>query len=241
MSAVLGAVTLVSSGGALAYGPPFPPPGPPGPGAYNCVVTSRQVDPVAGGVIGPLQVGELLVEVRVPAHTFPRPVQVTLTDPYSPSGACQSHPAFRGRAFRGDRLIGGVGILVGLPGVFYGRFPGSVTLSLEPDINAHEFQSEDIASAGGALIEQVSGARSHRPVTLSADDSPEFFVLVRSQHWLYGHGVARWLHGSAIVPATEVITAALLPAGSLLPGLGVLAPGVGGSMLGTADPEVAGR
>jgi hypothetical protein len=238
-SAALGAILLASPGAALAYGPP-PPPGPPNPGGYNCVVISRQADPFATTIIGPLRVGELLVEVRVPAGTFDSPVRVTITDPYSPAGLCQTHPRFFGTAFRGYRLIGGVGILVGLPAVAFGQYPKAVKVSLEPYINVHDFQSEDIASARGGLIEQVSGARSHRPITLSADDSPEYFVLVRGLRARHPHAVAHQLRAAAL-PASQLAAAALLPAGSPLPGIGVfLVQDSGGSLLSSGHAAAAG-
>ena len=107
------------------------PPGPPGgpaPGGSNCVITSRTVDPYATFTIGPLRVGALRVTVRIRAYTFPDPVQVTITEPFSAAGTCQGGPEPH---IRGFHVIGGVGILVDLASAPFGRFPKPVPVTIK--------------------------------------------------------------------------------------------------------------
>jgi hypothetical protein len=222
---VLVALAAISSGAGPAmagYGPHGPPgpPGGPGPGGFNCVITSRTVDPYATVTIGPLRVGALRVTVRIRAYTFPDPVQVTITEPFSATGACQGGPEPH---IRGFHVIGGVGILVDLASAPFGRFPKPIPITIR-DVRINGFSTLDITTLGGRSLIKVSGRRARQPWTVDADTSTGFAVLVNNRKLPRRprrHAVSAGRHRTVIEPMT--LTAALCPAGTRLPGLGVLA------------------
>jgi hypothetical protein len=124
-----GAMLMANAGAALAsYGPPPPPVA--YPGGYYCVVTSQTVG-VAGRVIGPLGLGDLLATLDIRPGTFADLVQVTVTQPYGPDTACPSSADIGDAGFRGYHVVGGIGVLVARGGsTFAGRFRRAVTVHL---------------------------------------------------------------------------------------------------------------
>jgi hypothetical protein len=127
---VSAAVLAASSGIALAsYGPPAPAPTPV-PGGYYCIVTSRTVAP-ADSLIGPLRLHKLVVSLRVRRRATPVPVQITMTQPFARTGACQGGQSIGDAGYRGYRGVGGVGILVQRSGEAYpGTFARPLRLRL---------------------------------------------------------------------------------------------------------------
>lgn len=233
------AVTAISfsAGPALAgYGPPGPPGGGPGPGGYNCVVTSRPVGP-QGATIGPLQVGVLRVTVHVPPDTFPVPVQVTITEPFSEFGPCQGDPEPHVRGFH---VIGGAGILADRRGSPFGKFSHPISVFMQ-DVGRTRFSNIDVLSRTGRTIIRLSGAHTRYPWKVSTDTSTSWTVLADDQlppPWFYGHGTSKRHHRG--IPATG-LTAALLPAGLHAPGLGVLTAPAAGGALTSGDRPADGR
>jgi hypothetical protein len=216
------AAIFTGAGPALAgYGPPpGGPPGGPGPGGYNCVITSRTVDPYEATTIGPLRVGALRVIVRIRAYTFPDPVQVTITEPFSAAGACQGGAEPH---IRGFHVIGGVGILVDLASSPFGSFPEPVLLTIR-EVGIKDVSTLEITTLGGRRLIKVSGPRTREPWTVKADTSAGWAVLVNNpkpprRH--HRHAPSTRRHPAAGDSGT--LTAALLPAGAWSPGLGVLA------------------
>jgi hypothetical protein len=237
LSAVAAFSLAIPANAALTnYGPPPPPPHQPPPGGFNCILTSRTIHPW-GGRIGPLSDGALRITVTIPPYTFPVPVQVTITEPYSRFGACQGVPVTRLHCFR---LIGGVGIEVTLANAFYGLFPRRIQLRIGR-INVSGFEFEEVGVVGGNGHVTVVGARRHEgPITIGVRTSEVLGVFVKTRrHFHLGGTTSRQRHGNGdAVPPGELLTAALLPAGSRLPGLGVLAAAEAGSLL-SAPPADA--
>jgi hypothetical protein len=117
-AAVIGviAVLAVSSGTAdAAYGPPVPPVVPV-PGGYLCVVTSQTVGR-PGRLIAPLSLPGMAARLRIIRGTFHPAVQITITEPYGPNGACEGRPDLRDAGHAGYWAVSGIGILVQRSGI----------------------------------------------------------------------------------------------------------------------------
>jgi hypothetical protein len=227
-----------SAGPALAgYGPPGPPGGGPGPGGFNCVVTSRIVRP-DGATIGPLQIGVLRVTVHIPPDTFPWPVQVTVTEPFSIFGLCQGGPEPH---IRGFHVIGGAGILVERFGSPIAKFPHPIYLSMQ-DVGRTDFSNLDVVTPAGRVIIKLSGTHTRNPWKVSADTSRSWIVLADDQlpppWWLGRHDSSSHRDQGA---ARTGLTAALLPAGLQAPGLGVLTAPSAGRALTAGSRPAGGR
>jgi hypothetical protein len=230
-------VISLSAGPALAgYGPPGPPGGGPGPGGFNCVVTSRTVRP-DGATIGPLQIGVLRVTVHIPPDTFPWPVQVTVTEPFSIFGLCQGG---REPHIHGFHVIGGAGIFVERFGSPIEKFPHPISLSMQ-DVGRTDFSNLDVVNAADRVIIKLSGTHTRNPWKVSADSSTSWIVLADDQlppPWLGRHDSPARHDQRA---AGTGLTAALLPAGLQAPGLGVLTAPSGGLALAAGGRPADGR
>jgi hypothetical protein len=218
-TAISATVLLSSFGVALAYGPP-PPPGQPVPGEYNCIITSRTVGPF-GATIGPLWIGAIRALLEIRPHTFPLPVQVTITAPYSPIGACQGGPLADPDGYR---VIGGVGVLVTRSNVPFGPFPRPLFLQIAAS-HIRGFRSLEIAALGGnGGLTVVARSQTQWPITVAVGTSTDYVVFAAAG-WLPGsrHQTASARRqGDMAMPAAELLSASLLPTGSAVPGLGVV-------------------
>lgn len=215
------------------YGPPQPPPTQPPPGGFNCILTSRVIRPW-GGTIGPLRDGSLRLTITIPPYTFPISVQVTITEPYSGSRACQGAPVTR---LRGFRLVGGIGIEVTLANAPYGLFPHRVRLRIGA-IKIARFESEKVGVVGGnGQVTVIAGRRHEGPISIGARTSEVLAVFVETRKRSH-LGRTRPRHGNGdAAPTEELLTIALLPAGYWRPGLGVLAAAGTGSLLAAAHAD----
>ena len=103
-----GAMLLAGSGAAGAtealYGPPPPPV--PVPGGYLTVVTSQTIGP-GGGTIGPVSGGNLQATLVVPAGAFLTPLQVTITEP--------DIAGIGNAGFCGYQAVAGIGVVIQNP------------------------------------------------------------------------------------------------------------------------------
>jgi hypothetical protein len=212
------------SGAALAYGPPVPPPGPPGVGGFGCVLTSEQVPAFAGATLGPLADGELVVTLHVPAFTFRRPVQVTITEPYSPGGLCDGDP-LTGADPGGFQPVGGAGVLITEADVPLWHFPRPVWLTID-DPGLTGFQFGEVVPLDGDHT-SAGGPRRHGAVTIGVDNSSDWLYLVSNPRPFRRHGGdaadAAGAHRVTWLGADVTVTALLLPGGRTPPGAGVLA------------------
>jgi hypothetical protein len=230
---------LAGSGLAMAaYGPPGPP-GPPGTGGYECILTSQIVPDFAGRTIGPIRDGELLVTLHIRPYTFPGPVQVTLTEPYSAGGGCDGGPSISTSGLGGFRPIGGVGVLIGLTNEPFGRFPKPVSLTIK-DTDLNRFEIGEVAPLDGNHVGS-GGLRTHGPVTLSVRSSSDWVFLIKHLTRIHSRTASRNSRVSRQVPATVAITAALLPRGSVLPGNGVVQYAGNGHALTTRGSTALSR
>ena len=215
------AMVIANSGLALAdagYGPPPPPV--PVPGGYFRVVTSQTVG-LAGGVIGPLRVGRLIVTLRVPGHAFPRAVQITITEPRV--------GRIGNAGFRRYRALGGVGILVQVNGSIYrGTFLKRLMLTM----SSRRIRAADLVVVwNGRRFVTVPGAteRFHSERVSFSSEIDEDFAVLRPAGFVLTSNAAKAAVGTSAAAATRSWTGAavlaeefLVPAGSPLPGLGVL-------------------
>lgn len=207
------------------YGPPPPPPNQPPPGGFNCILTSLTVGP-QGALIGPLSDGALRITITIRRHTFPVPVQVTITEPYSRSGACQGVPI---ASLAGFRVMGGVGIEVTAANELYGQFPRPLRLRITAFDAAGPEEVGVVGASGGLTV--ISWRRHAGPITVRVSTSEVLAVFAGSRrHRHHGNTTSRMRRDSA-TGETEQLTAALLPTGSWPPGLGVLATGDSGFLL----------
>jgi hypothetical protein len=189
------------------YGPPPPPPNQPPPGGFNCILTSLTVGP-QGALIGPLSDGALRITITIRRHTFPVPVQVTITEPYSRSGACQGVP---------------------IASELYGQFPRPLRLRITAFDAAGPEEVGVVGASGGLTV--ISWRRHAGPITVRVSTSEVLAVFAGSRrHRHHGNTTSRMRRDSA-TGETEQLTAALLPTGSWPPGLGVLATGDSGFLL----------
>jgi hypothetical protein len=236
---VIVAITLIVAlfgytGAALAYGPPVPPPGPPGVGGFGCVLTSELVPALTGATLGPLADGELSVTLHVPPYTFRRPVQVTITEPYSLAGPCGAGPL--AAADLRFQPVGGVGVLITVGNEPVWSFPRPVWLTIDdPDISGFQF-GEVVPLDGGHS--GVGGQRTRGPITFGVDNSSDWLYLVSDPHRFRGFGGdTADAAGARFVQPAATVTALLLPDGRTLPGAGVvLAFGAGHPLtVGTAS------
>jgi len=238
--AVLSAAAALSmtSGVALAaYGPPPPPTGTP-PGGYGCIITTRNIGP-AGGTIGPLRDGRLTVTLTVPPGAFTKTVQVTITEPYSGFGPCESYGRIFGEP--GIRLFGSVGVEVSLGNSLYRHWAKPLELTIG-SIDIAGFQFEQVAVAGGfGSLNSVYKRRHEGPVTISVRKSEVLLVFVMARLPRRHRGpfpftsTNRDLIG---IPAAEALTSALSPADWAVPGLGVFQLSEGGSLLSTGRAQL---
>ena len=223
----IGTVALIfaASGIALAgYGPPCPPSPSPVPGGYYCIVTSQTVGP-AGKIIGPLRIDKLRVTLRVRKDTFMIPVQITITEPYGNYAECQGR-GIGDAGFPGFRFVGGVGILVQRNGCTYqGTFPKPLTLRMR---SRSISRSSIVVAWNGTVFAKVRHAvvrkRSVRVRIIHANS--HFAVLTPISH---GRTVALRRESDATTRALGLLDERLaavlfMPAGSTVPGLGVLEP-----------------
>lgn len=227
LSAVAALSLAIPANAALTwYGPP-PPPNQSTPGGFNCILTSATVRP-GGGTIGPLGDGALKITITIPPSTFPIPVQVTITEPYSGSGACQGVPVAN---LAGFRIVGGIGVEVTQANGLHGQFPHRVRLQIGA-LDAAGFRFEEVGAVGAnGQVTAGTGRRHEGPITLGLSTSEVLAVFVKTRtHGSQGNTTSGRRHGHAIL-ASERLTAALLPAGSWLPGLGVVATGHNGFLL----------
>jgi hypothetical protein len=213
------------SGSALAYGPP-PPSVPPGVGAFGCVLTSRDVSSF-GSTIGPLADGALVVTLHIGALRLRHPVDVTITEPYSPSGSCASDPASAGRGFH---IVGGVGVVMGNASDLFLRFPGTVWLTITYPGQTRFERGEVVPLGDGGG--DAGGIRTHGTVTIAVDNPSDWLYLVRNLRPDQGRGSgADAMHRERdprLISAAVTVTSALLPHGMAAPGTGVvLAPDTG--------------
>ncbi len=224
---------VASSGVALAaYGPPGPP-GPPGTGGYGCVLTSQQVAASTATTIGPIKDGNLLITVHIPAGTFSRPVQVTLTEPFSRggSGAC-SGGTITGRRGRGRALAGAIGVLIEAGNQIYRFFPRGVTLTItDPSLTGNEIG--EVAPLFDDYVGPVEFIAHGDSVTIRLDSSSEWAFLVRQSGRLRPFTTRRNSRTTGTDATALTVTAALLPRGSALPGNGVLVAAGNGHTLST--------
>ena len=229
---------VTGSGVALAYGPPFPPPGPPTTGGFECILTSQIVPDFAGKTIGPLRDGDLLVSVHIRAYTFNGPVQVTLTEPYSPGGGCDGGPRIPSRGLGGFKPIGGIGVLIGLTNEPYSHFPRPVTLHVR-DVDLTRTELGEVEPLNGNRVGH-GGPTTHGTVTLALRSSSDWVYLVKHLKRTHARTTARTrpAHSRAEV---LTLTGALLPPGASQPGLGVLLPTNSGSTLSFGGATATGR
>jgi hypothetical protein len=236
---VSAAMLAANSGIALAgYGPPPLPPAPV-PGGFSCVVTSRTVGP-AGKVIGPLRLHGLVASLRV-RGAFRVPVQITITEPYAQSGACQGGPGIGNAGFGGYRPVGGGGVLVQLNGVAYrGIFARPLVLRLS---SRSITRSSLVVAWNGMRFVTVPHAVVRRGLArVRVRASSDFAVLTHVRH-RRGPDARQALRRS---PATAVgtsgsspdLSAAIfrLPSGLPPAGRGVALPGRGVVTSGDGAP-----
>jgi hypothetical protein len=226
-SVVIGgtAVLVFNSGMALAaYGPP-PPPRPPVPGGFNCVVTSQAVGP-AGKVIGPVRLRGLVATLRVRPGSFaiPGSYQITITQPTAPGGGCQSGgPGGGNGGFRGYRTVGGIGIFIQRNGsAFKGTLLKPLILSLTPAGRSSlvvVWNGMQFVAAPGVVI-------AHGVAMVPVPGSGDYLVLQKvggGRRALSAAAVQPESGASRQVAGEELLGVAfLLPAGSPMPGLGVV-------------------
>jgi hypothetical protein len=169
---------------ATAYG--YPSPGTPTPGGYASVVTSRTIGP-AGGTIGPLRAGGLLVTLRVPRGAFPFRLQVTLTAP--------NVAAIGNAGFPGYRAAGGVGVHITRNGSKYQGFFGKlVRLTMRaPSIN---WSSMVVAWYGTSWVRWMDSSARNGAASLGLEGDPDFAVLNWAGRGMHA-GSTAWHGGSA--------------------------------------------
>jgi hypothetical protein len=239
-TAILVAASAASANAAQAgYGPPLPPPGNPLPGGFTCIVTSQLVPDFETKVIGPLRIGDLILTMRIHPYTFTGPVQITVTEPYSPHGSCDGGAAGN-FGFRHYKVIGGIGISAGLANEpSYGHLRKSIGLKVN-EIRIHNLQSLELAQVTGQHATEVSRRRSRGPFKLALKlATSEWIVLVRHHRARHGGVTARGAAGPAQLSGSRALMAALLPAGLALPGLGVLEPAGIATTMSTAAAAAA--
>lgn len=225
--AIVGVVMLaLNSGIALAaYGPPAPAPAPV-PGGFSCVVTSQTVSP-AGKLIGPLRLQGLVATIRVRKGNFGGSTQITITEPFTRSGACQGGPGVGNAGFGGYRALGGVGILVQVsgsawPGTF--RRPISLHLasrSIRRSSRVVVWNGMRFARAPHAVVRRRSAW-----VPVAANSDVAVLTRIRSSRRSDSTRAVRLASAVGTRGASRELLAALFlrPAGWPLPGLGVMAP-----------------
>lgn len=211
----LGAALAIGSSGLALAAPGYggPPPPPPVPGGYFRVVTSVTIGP-SGGIIGPVMVDGVLVTLRVPRRAFPMPVQITLTAP--------DVGEIGDAGFRHERAFSGVGVIVQVDGQTYsGQFLRPLHLTLESrKINA----SDLFVVWNGTRFVRVFRATVHGHtafVAVESGNEQDFAELSHVRGHRRGHFTAAGHHR---VGAEVLAQAFLMPAGSPVSGLGVLAP-----------------
>jgi len=204
------------------YGPPPPPI--PVPGGYFQVVTSQTIG-ASGGTIGPLSAGNVTATLVMPAGSFRAPQQVTITEP--------DVAAIGNGGRRGYLAIGGVGVVIqhGNGSPYLGLFSRPLILTL----TSPQFSPGDLVVAwNGSRFVPVPGAtvRNHTVTIRIFNPALQFYaVLSPTRAPLIAKVRRSARHGTSSAVASrsgarEAIFAALIrrPAGTLLPGLGVLAP-----------------
>jgi hypothetical protein len=233
-----GAMLIAASGAASAneslYGPPPPPV--PVPGGYLTVVTSQTIGP-GGGTIGPVSGGNLETTVVVPAGAFLTPLQVTITEP---------NVAGIGNAgFCGYQAVAGIGVVIQNPtsgAVDYSflTHPLVVTIS-SPNIkagdiivgwNGRKFVRLGTTARNGVATLKITKAGFSFYAVLAPTGSPLGTCSTSGGAGGGAGGALGTTFGASSQSALRqfgfgaTFLAALFrtPFGSMLPGLGVLAP-----------------
>jgi hypothetical protein len=226
------AICGTDSGVALAwYGPPALPTSATPPGGFSDIITSQTIDP-SGGTIGPLSDGALNITITVPPDTFQKAVQVTISEPFG-SGQSQGYPL---SGMAGSRLVGGVGIEVSVGNTAITRFPRPLRLRIGR-ISVAGFKSEaaGVVDATGH-VSAVARRRHEGPVTLTVRKSEVLAGFVSTRFRPQFRGRIASGNSMTVYPA-DLLTPALQPPGSWLPGLGVVQVADGGSLLGVARTD----
>ena len=153
------------------------------------------------------------------------PVQITITEPYGNYAECQGR-GIGDAGFPGFRFVGGVGILVQRNGCTYqGTFPKPLTLRMR---SRSISRSSIVVAWNGTVFSKVRHAvvrkRSVRVRIIHANS--HFAVLTPISH---GRTVALRRESDATTRALGLLDERLaavlfMPAGSTVPGLGVLEP-----------------
>jgi hypothetical protein len=217
---VSAAILVANSGLALAsYGPPPPVPTPV-PGGYYCIVTSRIVTP-AGALIGPLRLRKLVVRLRIRPGTFPAPVQITLTQPYARTGACQGGRGIGDAGHRGYRAVGGVGILVQQGGVTY---PGPFLRPMRLHLRSRKIARSSLVLVwnGNRFMRAPRAVVRRRRARVGVDASSDYAVLTRIRvlRRLDASQAIQQASATAVEAASADLIAAIfrVPAGLAPPG-----------------------
>jgi hypothetical protein len=133
VSAAAGSLAILAVNSGLAeasYGPPVPLQIWSVPGGFHCIVTSQTAGPDAQQ-IGPLHLAGQRATVRVHRATFPRRVQVTVTEPFRDHGNCQGGRGIGDGGFPGFRAVSGIGVLIQADGsAFRGRLGRPLSVEL---------------------------------------------------------------------------------------------------------------
>ena len=217
----LAAATVLTGnpGPALADAGYGPPPPAPVPGGYFRVVTSQTIGP-SGGIIGPLRVGSLEVLLRIPRRDFRRAVQITITEP--------NVRALGHAGFRRYKAIGGVGILVQVNGSTY---RGDFLKPLRLKMSSRRINAADIVVVWNGTRFVIMNTREHshsEKVRFDSEVDQDFAVLRPAGFVLTTRAARAGTGPSAVASARPSAEAAVLaeallvPAGSPLPGIGVL-------------------
>lgn len=215
------AMVMANSGLAFAdagYGPPPPPA--PVPGGYYRVVTSETIGS-SGGIIGPLRVDSLEIVLRIPRRAFGRAVQITITEP--------NVRAVGHAGFRRYKALGGVGILVQVNGSTY---RGAFLKPLRLKMSSRRINASDLVVVwNGTRFVIMTGAteRSHSEKVRFDSEIDQDFAVLRPAGFILTRKAAQAVPGASAAASTQpwagaavLAEAFLVPAGSPLPGVGVL-------------------
>lgn len=158
-------------------------------------------------------------------------MQLTLTEAYSRYRPCLGVSLAR---LRGFRLFGGIGIAVTLANSPYGLFPHRIRLRIGA-INVAGFESEEVGVVGrNGHVRVIAGRRHEGPISIGARTSEVLAVFVETRKpRRHGRPTSR----PGATGETERLTAALLPVGVWLPGLGVLSTADSGVLLSASTAQ----
>jgi hypothetical protein len=215
------ASSATSADADTVYGPPPPPI--PVPGGYFQVVTSQTIG-TAGGTIGPLSAGNVTAGLVISGRSFTTPLQVTITEP--------DVAAIGDGGRRNHLAIGGVGVVIqnnGAPFVGFFHEPLILTLS-SPQLSPGDIV---VVWNGRRFVPVPDATVHHHTVTIRIFSPGSQFFAILSPTGGPVTGIARRSAQrgtpSGVISqlrAPEAVFAALIrrPAGTPMPGLGVLAP-----------------